>query len=498
MIHKGLIVDDEPIICEGLSSTIPWEQWGIEIVGIAYDGVDAVETLASLDVDFILSDVRMPEMDGLDLAEHVQKHYSHIKMIMMSGYEEFDYAKRALKYGAKDYLLKPVDIDELGTLLQKMQEEDKEEDHKWWNQQVQHHLSTNIVDASVQGNRTLRYRVYGVEIAEYETWLCHLTEEEMADQKALFQKKWLRWADNMQMTVAISHFSDHRLVLCLTDWGDGDIDTSEYDRLPTSLDNILFSWSIVAGHVLTTWSDMRPTVHQVLQKMQYLPSFGPNTILPLNEQIESVEAAALATFADGFANAVLQTKQEMAESLFVELSTLLETTHWRMKDVIQWFQTVETELVKSFTEAPILRFLEGHQLDTLNSTKLLLQAFKLDVMHILEWKKRAATSSRKRLVENALVYIDENYNHDIKAAEVADVINVSPNYFSLLIKQETGHSFSDVLNDARINQTKKLLKETPYKIFEIAGMVGYRDYKYFVSVFKKRTSLTPTEFRNMA
>jgi two-component system response regulator YesN len=101
------------------------------------------------------------------------------------------------------------------------------------------------------------------------------------------------------------------------------------------------------------------------------------------------------------------------------------------------------------------------------------------------------------LIMKAVNYIKENYASDLKASEVANVINVSPNYFSQLIKQETGTHFNDYLHDVRLNQAKVLLKETPFRVFEIAEMVGYKDYKYFVHIFKKSTTITPTKYRKI-
>ena len=122
MTLKMIIVDDEPIVSQGLAQTIPWEEFGVEIIGIAYNGKQGLELLEQETVDLVLTDISMPEMDGLEMAEHVFHDYPNTKIIMFSGYDEFEYARKAVRLGVEDYLLKPVDLDELIGLVQKVKQ----------------------------------------------------------------------------------------------------------------------------------------------------------------------------------------------------------------------------------------------------------------------------------------------------------------------------------------------------------------------------------------
>ncbi|WP_039788050.1 response regulator, partial [Paenibacillus riograndensis] len=120
---KMLIVDDEPIICKGLRLTIDWAALGIEVIGEAYDGEEALQVMANTEVDFLLSDIRMEGMDGLQLAEQVGQRYPEVRMVIISGYEDFDYARQAMRLGVNDYLLKPVNVDELTGVVGKLADE---------------------------------------------------------------------------------------------------------------------------------------------------------------------------------------------------------------------------------------------------------------------------------------------------------------------------------------------------------------------------------------
>lgn len=110
---KMLIVDDEPVICEGLRRTIDWERLGVRVVDVAYDGAEALRLVEERDVNVVLSDIRMEGMDGLELAERLKERFPDVRVVMISGYEDFEYARQAIRLGVSDYLLKPVEIDEL-------------------------------------------------------------------------------------------------------------------------------------------------------------------------------------------------------------------------------------------------------------------------------------------------------------------------------------------------------------------------------------------------
>ncbi|MFB5663422.1 response regulator [Alteribacillus sp. HJP-4] len=260
MALKLLIVDDEPMICEGLASTIPWASYGVEIAGTAFSGNMALEVIQSTEVDLVLTDVSMDEMDGLALAEFLSAEYPRITTIIISGYDEFEYARQAVRLGVKDYLLKPVDIDELIALV------------------------CDVRDSSTS-------------------------------------------------------------------------------------------------------------------------SASKGSIASLSKE------------------------QSQAEKL---------------------------------------------------------QVTSVDTAHDCNW-----------VIERALHYIKKNYNRDIKAKTVAEEHFITPNYFSLLIKKETGMSFSDYINLLRIDKAAELLLETSNKVFEIAEYVGYKEYKYFVKVFKKYMGVTPTHYRKI-
>src|SRR5699024_5326106 len=125
MTIKMLIVDDEPIICQGLKDTIPWRDMNVEVIGTSYNGKQSLAIMNEKNIDLVLTDVYMPEMNGLELSKHISNDFPNTRIIMLSGYDEFEYARQAIRLDIEDYLLKPVDIDEL-TLLVRSEEHTSE------------------------------------------------------------------------------------------------------------------------------------------------------------------------------------------------------------------------------------------------------------------------------------------------------------------------------------------------------------------------------------
>ena len=121
-MYKVLIVEDEKEIANGIKNSLPWAQWGYEISGVCSNGAEALEVIAEEVPDIVLSDIRMPKMDGLELMEYISRDYPHIRMVILSGYNDFEYLQTAIRSGVTEYLLKPTDVDEFAELFQKVKQ----------------------------------------------------------------------------------------------------------------------------------------------------------------------------------------------------------------------------------------------------------------------------------------------------------------------------------------------------------------------------------------
>lgn len=396
MPFKMLIVDDEPIICRGLQQTIPWDEYMVEVVDLAYDGAEAIQKIQEHgDIDLVLTDVRMPNVDGLRLAAFLAENYSDIRMIIISGYDDFKYAQQAIQLGVKDYLLKPVEVDELLQVITKITstlQEERKAAQQIYQMNLQNAIFHQVLDlpdtAPNHSGLFADVRIYPfvTMLKEYKNKTKDLSEEEL-------QNVAVDWENQVEKLLNSQGFS------CVS------VFTSK---------NVLLT--CVTNHL----SDFTPR-NLDFQELNCVVNDTDITIGQLNE------------------------------------------VYLRLYEDTRYIPFSEDGVVVS----PVSESLA-------NKSKA------------NDW-----------LMDRAEQYIKTYYASPIKAHEVADVINISPNYFSSLFKQKTGKSFNEYINTLRVDTAKQLLEETPFNVNEIAEKVGYREYKYFVDVFKKFTGYTPTKYRNV-
>ncbi|WP_082799517.1 response regulator transcription factor [Neobacillus niacini] len=396
MPFKMLIVDDEPIICRGLQQTIPWDEYMVEVVDLAYEGAEAIQKIQEHgDIDLVLTDVRMPNVDGLRLAAFLAENYPDIRMIIISGYDDFKYAQQAIQLGVKDYLLKPVEVDELLQVITKITstlQEERKAAQQIYQMNLQNAIFHQVLDlpdtAPNHSGLFADVRIYPfvTMLKEYKNKTKGLSEEELQNVAVDWENQVEKWLNSQGFSCVSVFPSKNVLLTCVTN--------HLSDFTPRNLD-----FQELNGVV----NDTDITIGQLNEV--YLRLYEDTRYIPFSE-----DGVVVSPVSESLAN-------------------------------------------KSKAN---------------------------------DW-----------LMDRAEQYIKTFYASPIKAHEVADVINISPNYFSSLFKQKTGKSFNEYINTLRVDAAKQLLEETPFNVNEIAEKVGYREYKYFVDVFKKFTGYTPTKYRNV-
>lgn len=498
-----MIVDDEPIICQGLRQTVPWSELQTEVVAEAYDGEEALEKLQENQVDILLTDVKMPVMDGLELSEKIHQYYPDIRIIIISGYDEFEYAKRAMRQGVKDYLLKPVDIEELMRLIESIRLEMDEQIKKEWQYSLKQLLSSAALGDEMDiENKTIKrtvedgYCFFVSEIMGYAEVILPLSE----DEQHQFKRSWMEHLEKSllsQNVYGVSIFTDeNRLLTCCKLTNSNESFLQIFKRSLANVEkrlNVSFKGCISPGscslmelrhlyQLVNKGMKRAPMINETVFKSEKLPSDGESKTYPKSYEKRLKEAEE-----------VTQIK-EAVEGLFEHF----QDEQWMLDDVVAALRVLELNLFVELLESFHQRLQEEINITVYNSYQQIEQLFYQDLKDYAATKKAAAEGSQSWLIKKAVTYIEDHFSQDLKAAEIADVINVSPNYFSQLIKHETGQHFNEFLHDIRIAHAKQLLKETPYRVFEIAEMVGYKDYKYFVQIFKRKADLTPTQYRNIS
>ncbi|MFS0752605.1 response regulator [Oceanobacillus sp. 1P07AA] len=511
--YRILIVDDEPIIRLGLQQTIPWGKYQIEKVETACDGLDAIRKIEELGgIDLVLSDVRMPNMDGLQLASYLHKNQPQTKTMLISGYDEFAYAKKAIQSGVKDYLLKPVDINELeskvNSLIYELEAEQnvKNEIRQKEIKNIIYQQIYHFPQETVNLNRYPDNRIYPFisSVKEYEKQTGKLSEQDLA----CFNQQWKGTIEQTTEKLgfdAVSIFVHrNQLLTCLIEPIDSEINPIQVAEIITHTHSNSFIWSDSVIKVM----DLKDKYNQLKTVYDYLPLTRERDVIFSNYQMDRPDSQIYP----------FEVEKELIDTLFhrkpiqhnqVEnwISALFD--HFRSHSfLLQEVQDACSHMLSGIIkEYEVLlgeisvkldcHFFKELDLILFNSYSSLQHLFEQDVELIMKKLAYHKVEKADWLISQAEGYIKEYFRTTIKVQEVADVVNVSSNYFSTLFKQKTGENFNEYVNKLRVDEAKSLLINTPFKVSEISKQVGFQEYKYFVSVFKKFSGLTPTNYRKL-
>ncbi|MCC8067667.1 MAG: response regulator [Clostridiales bacterium] len=535
---KVFLVEDETIIREGLRDSIPWQQYGYTLVGDAGDGEQALPMIRETMPDVLVTDIKMPFMDGLALSGLVSRELPNTKIIILSGYDDFEYARQAIRIGVEQYLLKPVTkamlIKALNEVSEKISSEREQENYmERFRSEVQeyeqfsrrrffeeimtgqlsveeiyekanqqgiaiHAQSYNILLYSItssHGPRSAGSESEWGELQEAHDGLTHFFM--MYPEYLMF-----RWniqtcavlikAGNGQMEDLIQRFLDTIRMHVLpienkVDWYVAiGAETSRLSGLSACFDEVsrIYSYRhLLDGiHVLTrenTLALMENETEGSLKNID-MSQFDPSV---LRRFLENGQSEEISNFIDEY---IGETRDAAASRLFCQYLMLnvrftaiayLESLGYDQKEFINDFPNVQLAA----------RGLSGSELKEYMRS-ILVRAFEL--------KEKKSKSQSKTVILQALEYIDRNFtDENISLKEVAGYVNVSANYFSAVFSQEMQQTFVEYLTQKRMERAKELLRGSELRSAEVAAKVGYKDPHYFSFVFRKTQGCTPRDYR---
>ncbi|MGO4497605.1 response regulator [Paenibacillus sp. 2RAB27] len=505
---NAMIVEDNAIYRYAIKSIICWEDYGFHIVSEALNGVHALDLLQHQQVDLILTDISMPEMNGIDLIQQVKQQDDSIKIVALSSFDDFRFVKEALKLGAEDYLLKhDLEPESLQQLLRQMKMKIEAGLHQKRQaairnenlQEMWHLLGRKLIlgelktgDDMEEQARAIRFPIPSGPIA------IMLIEGEF---DANFTRALLSELGEAPIQVSIS---DHRNVLMRHFPNEHSEQTCRDELLRQAavfLENkgepstLTVSISSI-GHGLTDWAMLYRQAETALEHAIYdgagLVYSYSGSKPRVTEGVEvSIKAYATAIQSGQFEAVVRETE------LFFDLLLARRLSLEELKVIIHE-ATIITKAAaigrgkfSSSAEATyrqINRLLEAFP--TLPQLKQLFQKWQKE----LSYESMGNTPFRKE-IQAAIAYIEEHYAEDITVTKVADNLHLSSNYVSNLFKSETGIRFVEYLNRYRIRKAKLLLQDPSWKVYEVAEKTGFQETSYFCKVFKELEGKTVKEFR---
>ncbi len=518
---KVLLVDDEPYVLEGLKVMMDWEAHGFRICGEASNGEDALEIVRVCNPDLIITDISMPGIDGLELIRlSNEKLKSTAKYVILSGYDDFSYAKRAMLYNASNYLLKPLDDAELNSVVAKLAEQIRQERKKTENvnKQLSFIANQSIVRLINGDNKPSLIGRVGMllDIAEDEDIRCILFEVDSADSWAQAEEKTGLNMNKAKAGKVIEDALDPAFQFRIFEDGKGRIGLIASEKMPffNSLEelaqSLLLQLNQTFGDVVyASISDSEKGLSSISKAYRQalfaigFKFYSPDKSLINYENVKGLNINfELCT--DNYNTLLELIRSNRTEEIEPAVSRLFENfleNHSAPQIIISYLMSFQMELVKLIMEisGDLQEFLTlaldfQKNSEHMNMSELqgeFLKQCLSAASHINDFKQ----GNPQYIVCEVKNYIKQNYCKDIKLKEVARHFYMNSVYLGQLFKKFSGMQFNDYLNTVRIEEAKKLLQRTDMKVCEISSAVGYNDPKYFLSKFKAITNLPPSAFK---
>ncbi|WP_342549457.1 response regulator [Paenibacillus sp. FSL P2-0089] len=517
--YKVLLVDDEPIILRSLKVAIPWDELGLSIVGEAKNGEAALQQIQQTAPHIIISDIRMPVIDGITLMKEVLPRSAKLIFIFISGYGEFEYAREALRLGAFDYLLKPIDHDELVEMLKRARERLNRQKE---NEQLM--LSVQTLSLLARERMLAEFTLGNPRPLQHLAWL------ENSELEGEYFMAVVRLDDYAALTAQWSA-EEKRLWLfavrnILEEWSltNGALSIFPFYNgewillFPASLndDKRELGEQLIAGIKRYSKLNCSVGISRSTSGIDQLSTVYPLASQALYQRFYSGQAGVFLeeeTAAAG--NREVQYPKELELSLLESIRTLNMERMLTLFDEMSVFieaQSLPQPLAERLMiEMSVVLYRQFEHLNTHNDWSIEGLFSKLnglgtlpDMMNVLkttfrDWleqsHKTAAREDGRSIIEKVQRYIESNYHKDLSIEEVSEVADLSISHFCTLFKQISGYTFLEFVTHCRMENAKYILRSSNVKVYQVAPLVGYQDPRYFTQVFKKATGKTPTEYR---
>ena len=521
---RTAIIDDEIWVCRLIQKLVNWESLGLEISFIENDGVSGLERIIDEKPDIVITDIRMPDMDGMQMIEEMRNKNISSKIIIMSGYPDFNYAKRVLKSGASEYLLKPVDKKQLESVLsrviheintEKKIEADLYRYHKdsgrLYDMLKQLFIKNLVTQKQIEEN-ILEVGIKNIVGDPGKKWFRVLLVKGILDGKQddkvlNFISEYTRISGYDDINFFTFFFYNYRFFI--VNYSDdleqniSDLFLKEYSEvtLKEGVD-LIFSYSFKTDCIEQIASCLTTSFRG---SSEYLVNTGSEKSLFSNEQIITDEKGVI--------------PRELSKMLLLNVEALSVESSLsiisQMYDVIEKKAEEKTYLIfdKSIKICDyVLRTLKSDsgrdigvelkyekdffcRLSECNKIESFREAALKFFRELIEEFYTLRRNKSRNSIEQAKNYISLNYNKKLCLNDIAEYLHLNPKYFSNIFMKETGTGFAEYLSTIRMDVSKTLLKDNVYSIGQVASKVGFSDPKHFSKVFKKKTGVTPIEYR---
>lgn len=527
-LFKVMLIDDEDNERNLLRICIDWNELGMEIAGEASSAREALDSLEAINPDIIITDIRMPFMDGLEFSKIVVEKYPYIKVMVLTAYDEFEYAKEGIKVGIADFLLKPIKRSELKNALTNLKNKIEAErsyknefnelkkqlednfpyiKEKFLNELLQNSNLTEDLENKIEYFSLGDFRNYvQVALIEYEN-----TDKEVSEEQRVLLgmkcteiiKKYFKddkrlevFVDNGQRIVVLNGDAGIELVECC-------------EQIKAMVINTLKCYvSIGIGNVYKDIKDLKRSYSEACEALNYKALYGKNNVISfsdtnINENIWSTKTDEISEIGFFIKTGIGDRAIEQVHMIFEDFC------HNGFKSIDQIRITsinIITVILNSITELGLNyndAFANGSlpydsilKIDTVPDMDKYITGIITDIVNSV---KSIRTRKTNKVVSEIINSMHENLsNQDLSLSGIAKEFFLNSSYLSRIFKQETGCTFVEYLTKLRIEKALSLFKETELMLYEVAEQVGIPDPNYFGKCFKKQIGMSVNDYKKQS
>lgn len=482
-MYSVLIADDEKNIREGLVKYICWEDFGFYVKASFSDGFECIEYIKSNKVDLIVTDIKMKKVSGIEVSKYVNS-MSGIKpkIILLSGYKDFELARSAIKYGVYTYLTKPTEEEEMHQALAEIKEildHEARDDELFCILQSQ--ILSDILSRSISSKSEIIGRMKSCNL-EYRPDVSKFIffHIDILNYHEILEKKWEYGRE--RFLIAINNFLKHKTIRYYLSYSlDSKIDVlGIYDHVDALFEKEMSDVVSELDHALGIRISYK-MAKEFANLDEFLNEFTKSED---NDLCKSIAEKLFLCYNEGNLDAIHETlfNCHNPDSHYNDNKRILENVY-------------DEFLEKLSKDSIVIQKLSDFKISDVKNNQNLLDLNRKLCNILADSSREFATSSADKIIELSKAYIKSNYNKDITLVEVASQVFLSPIYFCKLFKQKTGENYTDYLIKVRIEKAKELLRDPQNKVSNICSDIGYKTLRYFYSLFKNYTGMTPTQYR---
>lgn len=525
-----ILVDDEEEIREGIRKKIDWQSYGFTVVAGAENGEEALELAEKLRPDVVITDIMMPFMDGLDLVENLKKILPSTKVIIFSGFDDLEYAHRAIKLNVFEYALKPVNVTDMGKVLVRLKQQlDQEYESKRDLEILRQHyveslpvIREQILSGLVEGRigkeqfeRNCAMTGIDIDAKGYTVALLKIDSD--IKKLDLFKNH-----DDALIPIIVKQVADEvmeKFCKCTSFLYEDKIaliasmmSKNDIYQLILGLQEVCDEGKRIYNLILTAGiglfcenpMDIRYARKEALSALDYSVSIGTGKAIYIGDvepdsniflQFHGPDERAVIS-------AIKMGNDEEIQELLSDIFLKLKQAMASLEQYRTYMMEIKIELIRLIQtySLPLSEIMEDEGREGMESLMSLQDMENwatqkcLKISHLIRAER---VNSSSMLIERAKQYVQERYSdNELTVEMLSQEFHVSPTYFSTLFKRITGSSFVPYLTNIRLEKAVELLNTTDDKSYMIAEKIGYSDPNYFSYVFKKKYGVSPSKFRN--